>query len=564
MVSLASCKTASRLNSEESNKKGGLSEKQQTLLENFFIDGVRERLGLRYEQAESSFRNCLKLDPSNVAVKYELSNVLKVTGRIDEASKYAKECVDADPKNQWYHLAYIECLQYKKLYSQAAEAYEKLVKNFPDRSDFLEGMAIEYAMARNYSKSFKIYEDLEKRFGTNETFTLNKIKLLKEQKKFSEAEAELKALIESSPGEARFYSYLSEYYEEMNQPDKAKQVYDKILAIDPTNASVHLALADYYQNQDKADLAHNELKIAFANPELDVSAKINILMKYYQISDQYPNYTPKAYELCDILLKVHPTTPEAHSIYADFLYRDNKVEEARNHYLIAAYNDKAHFLIWDHLLEVDNAIHQYDSLEKHSAIALELFPNNARAYFFNGYANMRLRNYKKAAEMFNEGLEFVYEDKALMLEFYKLLGDSYNELKEFEKSDKAYEDALKVDPDNAAVLNNYSYSLSLRKEKLDRAAYLSKRSVELQPKNQGYMDTYGWILFQQGKYKESEEWLARAAKGSKDPVILEHYGDVLFKLGKKEEALNLWNQAKTAGGKSEQLLKKISEKKLYE
>jgi tetratricopeptide (TPR) repeat protein len=487
-----------------------------------------------------------------------------LTGRLDEAARLAKECVDAEPKNQWYHLAYIECLQYKKDFAQAAEAYEKLVKYFPDRSDFLESMAIEYAMAHNYPKSFKIYEELEKKFGTNETFSLNKVKLLKEQKKYNDAEIELKKLVEANPNEARFYSYLSDFYEELNQFDKAKEVYDKILTIDPNDPTVHLALADYYQAQDKADLAHNELKIAFTNPELEVSTKLGILLKYYQISEQYPNYTPKAYELCDILLKVHPTSPEAHSIYADFLYRDRKIQEARDHYYIAATYDKVRFAIWNHLLEVDYSLHQVDSLEKHSKTAMELFPNQPQPYRFNAYANMRLRNYKKAAEVLNEGLEFVYEDKGLMLEFYRLLGDAYNELKEYEKSDKAYEDALKIDPDNASVLNNLSYSLSMRKEKLDRAAYLSKRSNELQPKNQGYMDTYGWILFQQGKYKEAEEWLARASKGNKDPVILEHYGDVLYKLNKKDEALNVWMQAKEAGGKSEQLLKKISGRKLYE
>ena len=77
------------------------------------------------------------------------------------------------------------------------------------------------------------------------------------------------------------------------------------------------------------------------------------------------------------------------------------------------------------------------------------------------------------------------------------------------------------------------------------------------------MDTYGWILFQQKKYKDAELWLGNAAKmGPKNPNIIEHYGDVLFKLNKLEEALIQWNSAKQAGGASENLLKKIKEKKL--
>jgi Tfp pilus assembly protein PilF len=150
-----------------------------------------------------------------------------------------------------------------------------------------------------------------------------------------------------------------------------------------------------------------------------------------------------------------------------------------------------------------------------------------------------------------------------MIDFYSGLGDAYNYNKEYEKSDKAFEDALKIDSDNTFVLNQYAYFLSLRKENLDRAEKLSKKANELQPGNRSYMDTYGWILYQQKKFTEAEEWLGNAAKlGPNKPDILEHYGDVLYKLNKVDEAVKQWEKAKQAGGNSETLLKKIKEKKL--
>jgi tetratricopeptide (TPR) repeat protein len=70
-------------------------------------------------------------------------------------------------------------------------------------------------------------------------------------------------------------------------------------------------------------------------------------------------------------------------------------------------------------------------------------------------------------------------------------------------------------------------------------------------------------LFQQKKYKEAEEWLYNASKlGPKNPNIIEHYGDVLYKLNKYEQALFQWNMAKQAGGNSVELLNKIKFKKL--
>lgn len=202
------CSTsASVTSSRDKGKKP--DEKTQILLENLYIDGCKERLAGRIENSEALFRQCQKIDPNNSAVKFELANLLRLTGRVDDAIKLAKECIEAEPKNQWYHIAYIDGLHQKKQFIEAAEAYEKLVKIYPERSDLVEAMAIDYAMGKNYSKAFKIYDDLEKRYGKNETFTVNKIKLLKEQRKFSDAEAELQKLIETSPNEAKYYYYLA-------------------------------------------------------------------------------------------------------------------------------------------------------------------------------------------------------------------------------------------------------------------------------------------------------------------------------------------------------------------
>jgi tetratricopeptide (TPR) repeat protein len=204
-------------------------------------------------------------------------------------------------------------------------------------------------------------------------------------------------------------------------------------------------------------------------------------------------------------------------------------------------------------------------LDKHSSEAMELFPTQSTPYFFNGIANLQLKNYEKAASSFSEGIEFVYNDNPLLTQFYYNLGDAYHYLKSYDQSDKAFESALKIEDSNSYVLNNYAYYLSLRKSNLEKAEKLSRRSNEIEPNNRSYIDTYGWILFQLDKYKEAEIWLGKASKmGNKNPVILEHYGDVLFKLNKVEDAVYIWNEAKKAGSGSIQLEKKIADKRWYE
>ena len=557
-----SCKTKQQASKSAGSK--GLTEQAQVNFTFNFIEGCRERMKGNIEIAENRFLECLKIDPTSAAVKYELGNIFRFNGLYDTALKYGKECANDEPKNEWYQLLYIECLHNKRQYYEAAEVYARLVKNYPNRPEFYEGLAAEYMFGGNYDKSFKTFDELEKKFGANEAFTINKIKLLRQLKKNNEAEAEFKKLIQSNPSEAKYYTYLAEFYQENNQNDKAMDTYKEVLKIDPKNPMVHLALADYYKAQNDKENFYKEVKIAFENPDLDVDTKLKILSSYYELAELNDTYKQQAEELIQITLKLHSSSAEIHALYADFLLRDKKLKEAQAEYYESVKSDKNHFNIWQQLMYVESENNDYAALAAHSSEAMELFPNNSIPYFFNGFANIQLKNYNKAIESLEEGIEFVYNNNPLLKDFYSNLGDAYNAIKDYAKSDKAFDDALKVNPDDADVLNNYAYFLSLRKEKLEKAEKFSRRSNELAPNNRLYIDTYGWILYQQGKYTEAEEWLNRAVKMGRKGTILEHYGDVLYKLDKKEEALKYWQEAKTVGGASNLLDKKIADKKLYE
>ena len=171
-------------------------------------------------------------------------------------------------------------------------------------------------------------------------------------------------------------------------------------------------------------------------------------------------------------------------------------------------------------------------------------------------------------EDLNIGKDFVIENPPLLTQFYSSLGDGYNGLKKYEESDSSYEEALKIDPKNIYVLNNYGYYLSLREEKLDRAEELSALCNEIEPDQANYQDTYAWILYKQGKFVQAKDWLEKAIQngGGNNAVILEHMGDVYAQLQNMNKALEFWNKAKELekGETTPFLDKKIADKKLYE
>ncbi|MNL47140.1 Tetratricopeptide repeat protein [compost metagenome] len=125
---------------------------------------------------------------------------------------------------------------------------------------------------------------------------------------------------------------------------------------------------------------------------------------------------------------------------------------------------------------------------------------------------------------------------------------------------------MKADPDNDHVLNNYSYFLSLRKEKLDLALKMSEKLVQQHQNNPTYLDTYAWVLYIRKDYKKAKEFLEKAMLDSSgvSGTIVEHYGDVLFKLGERDNAVAQWKKAKRMGETTELLDKKIATGALHE
>ena len=138
------------------------------------------------------------------------------------------------------------------------------------------------------------------------------------------------------------------------------------------------------------------------------------------------------------------------------------------------------------------------------------------------------------------------------------LADLYHKKEQHELSDEHFEKVLFLDPENTIVLNNYAYYLSLRKSNLEKAKSMSYKCNELESDNSTYQDTYAWVLYQQEDYKNAKIWLEKAISngGDSSAVIIEHYGDVLYKLGNLKEARKQWIRALDVGSGGEFFIKK--------
>ena len=131
------------------------------------------------------------------------------------------------------------------------------------------------------------------------------------------------------------------------------------------------------------------------------------------------------------------------------------------------------------------------------------------------------------------------------------LGATYDKQRKYADAEAAFKQVLNREPDNAPVLNYLGYMLAERGERLDESVNYVKKALEIEPDNGSYLDSLGWAYYKADKLELAESNLRRAADQLKsNSVIQDHYGDVLLKMGRIDEAIAAFNRALTGDGDS--------------
>lgn len=561
----ASC-TAEKKVSKQSDVKNKISERQSQKDKSLFYDANKQKNLGNFSKASLLFEQCIEANPNNSAAMFELARIYNMQNHISLSILLTEKAADIEKENYWYKLFLAELYKKNSQYSMSSEIFESLVADYPENVEYKSDLALSYIIDSKYKKAINVFDLIEKQTGISEKISIQKKDLYLKINKINKAVDEIKKLISAFPEKSRYHSMLAELYFSNDMPEKAIKEYYEVLRIDPQNPYIHISISDYYRKNGDNEKAYNELKLGFANPDLEIDAKINILLAYFSVNEIYTTKKEKAFSLAKILLETHPDSPKSYSICADFLSKDGKNKEALSMFQKVVALDSSKYFIWEQMLVIESRLGEYELMAKDAETVIELFPMQSFPYLIGGMADNYNKNYNAAIKKLNQGIKLVVDNKEMLIQFYSSLGDAYNEEKEYHLSDDAYNKVLKLDPENSFVLNNYSYYLSLRNDNLEKAEQMAKKSVEIDTNSVSNLDTYAWVLYKLEKYKLAEDWSKKAVDKSKDKnaVILEHYGDILYKLKDNKQALIYWEKAKLAGKGSEFLDKKILNKKLYE
>ena len=536
-------------------------------VQEIFIDGNREKLLGNWDKAAAKFREVLEKDSKNDAAAYELARVYESMKDLEKAVANAKNAVEWDPTNPWYKIYLAELYQKTNKDNDAASLFEKLVKAEPYNEEYYFKWAYFLVRAGKPDSAIKVYDQLEKLTGVNEEVTRHKHTLYLGMGDYKKASRELETLITRFPDNPGYRHLLATFYEQIGEKEKATQVYQEILKLNPEDARAKIALAEESKGNDDIRFL-NSLKPVFENPSTDIDTKIKEILPYIErLADTGDkNLSNTLLALTSLLETVHPNSAKAYAAIGDVLYYSGEKDKALGKYKKCLDLDDTVWMVWEQLLYIYAERKDFVNLIKASEDALDIFPNQAQAHYLNGYGYSGQGQYRDALNAFQQALIMSSKNPRLRYDVLKETGLAYFHLKEYPQSDNAFEEALKINYDAPGVLKSYSFCLATRGEQLDKAKQLAAHLLEKAPDIPAHEDAMAFVLYKMKDFKGAHDMLARAIEngGDTDPVILEHYGDVQFQLGNATEAVQLWQKAIELGGNSALLKKKALEGKLYE
>ena len=514
---------------------------------NMIISAVTDLESGNVEGTKKTLLELLAKDSENDAAWYYLSIVALINNEMDAAEEYLKNAVNLDPDNFWYRYRLAGLYGSTQRQELTIDMYEKLVEDFPKRTELYEEMVNLYAMQGEYEKALETIDEIETVFGVNESLVMYRFNLLRGLGRHEDAFRSLEKFNEaySSP---YVLATLADWQMSMYNDSTALAYYNEALDLAPDYTPALLGKAEAYRMTRRYDEYFKELDAFVASDLIPAPAKSDYLMAVVQRTE--PNFIqtfiPKFDAVMDTMARIHPNDSTVLQTAGIYYYSTQRNSEAKEYFSRNAeawpQSLSAAATYVEFLMYAD----EWEDLSREGRKAFERFPTETSFLEMASMGDYSLERYEDVLDICETVLEVAPADSSATLRAWSTIGDIYHKLGQPKKSYKAYDKALKINPDYIYVLNNYAYYLSVEGKKLKKAYAMSKKTIEAEPNNSTYLDTFGWILYLQGKPDQAKTYFKQAMLyGAKEsPVCLDHYAEVLYALKEYDMAFVYWNLAK--------------------
>ncbi len=532
-----------------------------------FLDAVNWRLAGNRDSTYAALGRCLEIRPDAPEAWFMLSDYYAEQDNDSSALQCIEKAAALNPANDTYQERLAMHYIGARNVDAAINTYERLYDGHHSRVDVLAILLELYQHQKDYPNMINTLSRLEQMEGLNEDIALATMQAYERMGNKKMALKTLRRLTAEFPNEENYRVMLGNWLMQNNKQKEAYKIFTSALKKEPDNSYAMESLSDYYVAVGQDSLAMQLRTQILTNRATPVETKVTILQQLIRESEQADGDSTRLLSLMDRIIESDPKDSEIPMFKAVYMKMKDmpkeQVDQALSHVLsVAPDNAMARFTLLQDLWTTQD----WDEVIAVSQPGTEYNPEEMAFYYFNGLAWYQKDEHDRALDAFQRGVSQINEksNPEIVSDFYAIMGDILHQKGLVEQAFEAYDSCLQWKDDNVACLNNYAYYLSQITEDglqstvygsrfgkaesgelLRRAEEMSRKTIQAEPENSTYLDTYAWILFLQGRDEEALNYIDQAIKNETDSnaVITEHAGDIHAATGDIDGAVALWQKA---------------------
>ncbi|NDP25865.1 MAG: tetratricopeptide repeat protein [Flavobacterium sp.] len=408
--------------------------------QDYFYESLKQKGIENYDKAITALEECSKLKPNNATVYSELGKNYLATKEYEHAYNSFEKAAQIDPKNKWFLLGMYDVSYQTKNYNQSIITVNKLIEI---DDVYKEDLVSLYMNTQQFDKALVLINELNDKVGKSDRRESYKMQILS-QGKYQNAEIDnLIEQIGKNPKVESNYVALIKLYSENNETQKAVEITKKLEAEIPSSEWAQVGLFKYYLDNKQGQKAINSMNVVLASSKIDSKIKHRVLNEFLIFVNTNSQFAPDLEKAISYFDK-DPDVNVAKEI-GKYYHNKKQWDKAISYYELALKNNSGED-IETNLLLVQSYVEtkQFEIVAKKATALVEIYPSQPQFYYFSGLANNQLKQFKKAAEMLEMGMDYVVNDVLLEFNFNIQLGEAYNGLGDFKKKEQYFSKANQV------------------------------------------------------------------------------------------------------------------------
>lgn len=544
-----------------------ISEDDRVKAEYIFLEAEKQRNMGRDDAFHHLLQYAHSLDPENSAIAYYLgysrlmkSNLSVSDSLFSSSLRMMRKHVDAHPEDKYEAMLYANGNMIANQVQEGLRVLKIQAERNPHNVEVQLSIADAYARLEDYRNAIAAYDSVQQWQGQSVQLSARKVRAYQALNDTVGAIGEMRSLLATAPRNVDYNLAMGNMMLMFGERDSALTYYDKAQQYEPENGATYLAKAQFYNAIGDSVNYDQQTYQALVSKDLDVASKVEVLADYARHLLVAKDSSARTENLFKVLIEQHPNEPQIRMLFSDYLAAKDDMKGAAEQMDYAVNLDPTDAQAWNRLLVLNIISENYEAAIAAGDRAIELNPNNIELYGYIAPAYYNIKQYDKAIEVYKKALAAVDStDTEHRSMFLGGMGDAKFSMGDTIGAFALYDQAIEFDPNNVSILNNYAYFLTLCNRDLDKAERMSAKTVQAEPQNATFLDTYAWVFYKRKEYTMAQLYIEMAIKNERRPSsdIYDHYGDILLAVGNKQEALKQWKKALELDAGNKELLEKV-------